>query len=46
MTESMPSNIQLYHAAQKPMICCRLSGVRPPMGVPMDAIPRAVLWVI
>jgi hypothetical protein len=28
MTESMPSSIQPNQAAQKPTICCRLSGVR------------------
>jgi hypothetical protein len=42
MTEFMPSSIQPNQAAQKPTICCRLSGVYFPIGIASGAIPPAV----
>jgi hypothetical protein len=46
MTESMPSSIQPNQAAQKPTTWWRLSDVRFPLGVAMDALPPAVPWAI
>jgi hypothetical protein len=39
----MPSSIQPNQAAQKPTTCWRLSGVRLPLGVAMDAILNVIL---